>query len=265
MKILLLAIPLLLPLIAIVSTSVPIYLFAKARGDIKGMSSGRKKFFIASALFPLVVLVSFFVFLSSFSSNARNKLADDIKTGALIVYKVDGTGTSRTQTETFKDNTGIPYLSFNIFADNLYTEQKDADIIIRTKEFEGNSQIKRDSVGFVWFLRHGNLLLDAQGREAKLKEKGAKYTKTETAIGTVFETEEKDTYPNSGRFLYQIYFANNDYAMLISVSYNSEEDLRVRYSPVVSREYAKKLYDLITSTVKVDPTKLPAVYNLEAM
>ena len=265
MPLLFLAIPLLLPLIGIISIVIPIYLFAKAKGDIKGMSSGRKKFFIASALFPIILLASTFIFLGSFSSSARNKLADDIKTGALTVYKVDDTDTSHTQTETFKDASGAPYLSFNIFANKLYAEQKDADINIRTNEFQGNSQIKQNSIGFVRFLRHGSVLPDANGQEAYLKKKGTPYTRTETSLGTVFESQEKDTYPNSGRFLYEIYFANSDYSMLISVSYNSEEDLRVRYSPVVSREYAQKLYDLIKSTVKVDPSKLPAVYNLQAM
>lgn len=229
------------------------------------MSSGRKKLLIVSALFPIVLMAATFVFLFSFSSAAQKRLAEEVRSGVLTIHKVSEANTSETKTESFKDAAGTTYLSFDVFSDNLFAEQKDADITIRTKEFEGLNQMKQDSVGFVRFLRHGSILPDANEHEARLKKEGEKYTRTETALGTVFEIDERDTYPNSGRYLYKLYFKDSDYSMLISVSYNSEEDLRVRYSPVVSREYAKKLYDLITSTVKVDPTKLPAVYNLEAI
>ncbi len=266
MKLLLLfATPILLLLIVTVSFVVCIYLFAKAHGNIKAMSGGRKTVFIISALVPLVLIVLAFTSMSLFSSNARNELANDIQSGAITVYRVDDTKTSRTQTVALGGNSGAPYLLFDIFADNLYTEESGADIKIRTREFEGVSQIKRDSVGFVRFLRHGGSLSDANGQESILKKERTKYTRLETALGTVFEVEEKYPNPNSGRFLYRIYFAASDYSMLISVSYNSEEDLSVRSYPVVSREYAQKLYNLITSTVKVDPTKLHAVYNLQAI
>src|SRR3989338_2687224 len=175
--ILLLGVPFLLLLICIISFVVCIYLFAKAHGNVKTMSGRRKTVFIISGLAPLVLLGLAFSSLSLFTNNARNKLADDIQSGALTVYRVDDTATSRTKNVALRDNAGVPYLSFDIFSDTLYSEQEDANINIRTKEFEGNGQIKRDSVGFVRFLRHGNLLPDAQGREAKLKEKGIKYTK----------------------------------------------------------------------------------------
>ncbi len=266
MKLLLLFVaPVTLFLIVMVSFIVCIYLFAKAHGNIKAMSGGRKTAFIISALFPLVLIVLAFTYMSLFSINTRNELANDIQSGAITVYRVDDTKTSRTQTVALGGNSGAPYLSFDIFADNLYTEESGADIKIRTREFEGVSQIKRDSVGFVRFLRYGGLLSDANGRESILKKERTKYTRSETALGTVFEVEEKYPYPNSGRFLYSIYFSNSDYSMLISVSFDSEEGPGVRYSPVVSREYAQKLYNLITSTVKVDPAKLHAVYNLQAI
>jgi len=266
MKLLLLfAAPVILFLIGTISFVVCIYLLAKAHGNIKAMSGRRKAAFIISGLAPVVLIVLVFTSVSLFNSNARSELANDIQSGALTVYQVDDAATSRTQTVALKDTTGTQYLSFNIFADNLYTEENGADINIRTREFADVSSIKRDSVGFVRFLRQGGLSSDADGWEGNLKKEGTKYTRSETSLGTVFEVEEKDTYPNSGRFLYKIYFANSDYSMLMSVSFNSEEDLRVRYSPIVSREYAQKLYNLMTSSVKVDPSKLHAVYNLEAI
>src|SRR3989338_2175106 len=188
--ILLLGVPFLLLLICIISFAVSIYLFAKAHGNVKTMSGRRKTVFIISGLVPLVLLVLAFSSLSLFTSNARNKLADDIQSGALTVYRVDDTATSRTQNVALKDSIGAQYLSFEIFADNLYVEQKDANINIRTKEFEGNVQIKRDSVGFVGFLRRGNLSPDADKCESILKEERTKYTRSETALGTVFEVEE---------------------------------------------------------------------------
>src|SRR3989344_6024149 len=228
MKILLLFAPMLLFLICIASFVVFIYLLAKAHGTIKTMSRGRKAAFIMSALVPVVLITRALTSMGLFSSNSRKELANDIQSGALTVYRVDDTATSRTQTVALKDTTGAQYLSFNIFADNLYSEESGADINIRTREFADISSIKRDSVGFVRFLRQGGLSSDADGWERNLKKEGTKYTRLETALGTVFEVEEKDTYPNSGRFLYKIYFANSDYSMLMSTSYNSEEDLRVR-------------------------------------
>ena len=259
------AIPLALFVICMASLAVAIFLFARAHGNIKAMPPGTKWLFVTTALMPLLIVVLGVGYLNVHAGHARKELARDVQSGTLAVHRVDETATARSQTMVVRDKAGTPYLSFDLFADHLYGDVKGADINIRTQQFAGLAQIKQDAVGFIRFLRRGNVSADAEGWEERLKKKGVRYTRSQSALGTVFEMEEKDTYPGSGRFFYKIYFANSDYQMLISVSFNTEEDLRVRYSPVVSRVFAYKLYRLMTSTVRVDPSKLHGVYNLEAL
>ena len=264
MIVLLLAIPFLL-LLSILLFGVPIYLFAKAKGDISSMSPRRKTFFFVSVFAPLVLFVGILGIMWLYTSNAKNELAKDIESGEVIVYRVDESNKENTQQIVRADASGAPYLSFSIFSENLYAEEEEgrAGINIRTREFEGVPTIKRDSVAFVRFVRYGAVLGTADMREERFKDERIEYVRTETALGTAFEVEEKES--AAGRFLYQLYLKDIDYYLLVSASYLEEDSLQVKYAPVVSREYAKALYDLILSSLQVEPSKVHEVHNLEAI
>ena len=132
---------------------------------------------------------------------------------------------------------------------------------IETTEFENITQITKPSVGFI---RINKALGNSAVYEASLKKERKEYKKTETPYGTAFAYEEltssgktssyADNDPETGRFLFTLFIKNSDYQLLISTTYQGQKDLSVRWSPLIDREYALKLSELIINNLQISDT-----------
>lgn len=250
--ILLAAVPALLLLVTIVSIVVCIYIFAKAHGNVRGLEGKRKSVLIFFACLPLIMLGLLVILMSSSVNTAHNKLSEDVASGAVTLHKVaDIVDSSKTQKITVPISDTIRQLSFEIFQENLYIEQKGESIEIKTKEFDGIEEITKNRIASIYFIQPDPKSLNKNLNESGLQKDKIKYTRQETAIGTVFQYDKKDTREGSGDLVFEMFFNDSNYLMRVNVPYNTENDLRVRYSPVVSRAYADKLYQLITSTLNL--------------
>lgn len=249
---LLAAVPVLLILGTVVSGVVCIYIFAKAHGNIRSLDKKKKAVLIFFAFLPFILIGLSLTLMSHNVNEAHDKLSEDIASGTLTLHKVnESINTSETQIITLPVSSAIPQLSFEIFKEYLYVTKEGQDIKIKTKEFADIAQLTKNDIGHIGFIKFDPSVYSKDANELHFKKEKIQYTKQETAIGTAYQSDQRDGYDGSGRFVYQMFFNNVDYVMTLSVGYNSENDLRVRYSPLVSKEYANNLFKLMTSTLKL--------------
>ncbi len=209
--------------------------------------------------FAILVTAAPFVYIFHDSSRMDNNLAEDIKSGAVKLYRVDAIADTH-EVDIPGGITSVIYKNLKIVpgeedAFGLTTHQ------IVSTQFENIAQITKPSVGFI---RIHKALGNSTVYEANLKKERRDYNKTETPYGTAFAYEELtssgktnsylDNDPETGRFMYTLFINNSDYQLLISTTYQGQKDLSVRWSPLIDREYALKLSELIINNLQIPDT-----------
>jgi hypothetical protein len=245
--------PVLLIGITVVSVVVCIYIVAKAQGNVKNLNGTRRIVLLFFACLPLILLAGIVMMMSKSTNDAREMLAEDIRSGVVIVHEVNNAiDTSKTQKMTLAVPEQIK-LTFDIFEDNLYGEMDGKILRIKTREFAKVPELKKNDIGFVSLMHIDPHVFNKDLKEQILKKDKIEYTKEEVAIGTIFRYENKDvSNDESGSLVFEMFFNNLEYQLMMSVGYNTQDDLRARYSPVVSREYADKLFKVMTSTTNLE-------------
>ncbi len=250
--ILALLIPLVFLLIIVISGVICLIIFARAHGNIKNLNKKQKRWFLFFGLFPVLLIVIFFSLIVLSNSQSKKELRADIESGELKVYTVSPIiDLSKIRKITVIATSSTPVaLTFDIFDENLYTERGDfVDVRILTNEFDGVDQITKNDLAFIKFVP--KIFKSESDYERYLQNEYNEFKKKETAIGTIYEYEDKNQLTGSGRFMFGLNFSNRNDSLLISVSYRSIDDQAIKRSPVISREYAKSLYDLMTSSIEL--------------
>lgn len=250
--ILALMVPLVMLLWIIVSGVVCLVMIARAHGNIKNFNKKQKRWFLFFGLSPILLIIIGVLLMILSSNQSKKDLQADIESGAIKVYTVSSPiEPSNTQQITMVATSSAPVLvQFDIFAENLYAELSEfGDLKILTNEFDDVEQIRENNIAFINLTPR--VFTSEQGYESYLKKEHGDFKKLQTAIGTLYEYEDKNSISKSGRFMWDMRLANRDDDLLISVSYRSEDDNAIKRAPVISRDYAKSLYDLVTSTLNL--------------
>lgn len=208
--------------------------------------------------FAILVTATPFVYIFYDSYRMDHDLAEDIKSGSIKLYRVEAINDTH--------EVDIPGGITSVIYKNLKIRPVDdtfglTTYQIETTEFENVTQITKPSVGFI---RIHKALGNSATHEANLKKERQDYKKTETPYGTAFTYEELtssgktnsylDNDPETGRFIYALFVKNSDYQLLISTTYQGQKDLSVRWSPLIDREYALKLSELIINNLQIPDT-----------
>jgi hypothetical protein len=215
--------------------------------------------------FSILIIAAPFVYIFYDSNRMDHDLAEDIESGAIKLYRVDAIADTH--------EVDIPGGITSVIYKNLKIRPVDdtfglTTYQIETTQFEDISQITKPSVGFI---RMHEALGTSATYEANLRRERRDYKKTETPHGTAFTYEEltssgkTDSYldndPETGRFIYTLFIKNSDYQLLISTTYQGQKDLSVRWSPLIDREYALKLSELIINNLQIPDTLELGIVN----
>jgi len=250
--ILALLIPLILLLVIVICGVICLIIFARAHGNIKNLDKKQKRWFLFFGLFPVLLIVIFFSLIVLSTSQSKKELRADIESGELIVYTVSPIkDPSKTREINVSATSSTPVaLKFDIFDENLYIERdKYGTVKVLTKEFEEFKHITKNGLASVFFSERVDIKESVYERH--LKDEYGEFKKQVTAIGTLYEYEDINSIDESGSFVWIMKFANRDDNLLIRVDYRSINDQSIKRSPVISREYAKSLYDLMTSSIEL--------------
>lgn len=209
--------------------------------------------------FAILVTAAPFAYIFYDSSRMDNSLEEDIKSGAIKLYSVAAT-TDTNKVDIPGGITTAIYKNLKIVPDEKDTFGLTTHQIVTT-QFENIAQITKPSVGFI---RIHKALGNSAVYEANLKKERKEYKKTETQYGTSFSYEEltssgktnnyADNDPETGRFIFTLFIKNSDFQLLISTAYQGQKDLSVRWSPLIDREYALKLSELIINNLQIPDT-----------
>lgn len=209
--------------------------------------------------FVILITAAPFVYIFYDSYRMNHNLEADIKSGVITLYRVSTT----TDTHHVTVPGGIATMIYK----NLKILPGEKDVFgftthqIVSTQFEHITQITKPSVGYI---RLHQAFGNSAMYEAKLKKERKDYKKTETPFGIAFTYEELtssgktnsylDNDSETGRFLFILFIKNSDYQLLISTTYRGQNDLRVRWSPLIDREYALQLSELIINNLQIpDP------------
>lgn len=222
-------------------------------------SNNKKAKALLLIIFAVFITGAPFAYIFYDSSRMNNNLAEDIKSGAITLYRVDAV-TDTHEVDIPGGITSVIYKNLKIVPGEKDTFGLTTHQIVTT-QFENIAQITKPSVGFI---RTHKALGNSATYEANLKKERRVYNKTETPYGTAFTYEELtssgktnsylDNDPETGRFIYTLFIKNSDYQLLISTTYQGQKDLSVRWSPLIDREYALKLSELIINNLQIPDT-----------